>query len=721
MSANGRSTIQSTLEGEVGLCEHCVRLLLRPSCYQDTKYEASFSSANDSCPLCFGLLSSPENSSFYHRLRDEVNRSFKPYGGLNSNYVSRDAPTVVLPPIIMIRALCILGVVSNVIDRNYESESMLRYSDAVEIYIHIKNTLRASIQKYIADVRESGVCEDSPNGSSCSKSSNRQIQDLSLELHREEAGYMNFHIVFEAPKTTLPSLMPPFDLFPISTPERKKNRKRFRGNDPVDKQGGNPRDNLEKRIKERMDIDTASKGNIPSSETDDRMTASMKNESISKNNLATLLFDKIATQKFVEAVSNQNLVMKKLGEWMLKNCIANLDKEDLFRWGSSIPIHVAAWRNHFYVEGAYTKSKRDISQTPFYVPNCEEASKESNNDSESKGAMRKLGRTSVEEEICPWLSSIACNGISPLNNESLSLSNVERHEKCNGSDGNKGNVVYGMIKFHASGREDMDVRMILPVSEPPHPQESEKGNDESVSQDCKEWKKRKIASGRPFVCEVIDAYRMPDSEDLYNTVRAINGMNDMSSTDDESHNVMETIVDDDDCSTSKWFKGNASSRRYIQYGRNPNGVGVSNLAFCDSSSFKSLQSETEHKVKFYGMLCWSEKDIPSQGFLFERLVMGKGQMRTTDAKSTIYPLQIKQSTPLRVLHRRASSERIRHILSLQAKRINDHWFYLHLSTSAGTYVKEWCHGDCGRTYPSVSSLLGGKVDIVSLDCEGIAM
>ena len=36
-------------------------------------------------------------------------------------------------------------------------------------------------------------------------------------------------------------------------------------------------------------------------------------------------------------------------------------------------------------------------------------------------------------------------------------------------------------------------------------------------------------------------------------------------------------------------------------------------------------------------------------------------------------------------------------------------------------MKEFVHGDCGRTVPSVSSLLGCKTDIVELDCEGVAV
>lgn len=40
---------------------------------------------------------------------------------------------------------------------------------------------------------------------------------------------------------------------------------------------------------------------------------------------------------------------------------------------------------------------------------------------------------------------------------------------------------------------------------------------------------------------------------------------------------------------------------------------------------------------------------------------------------------------------------------------------MNLRTSAGTYVKEFVHGDLGRTVPSVCSLLGSQADILQLD------
>lgn len=45
------------------------------------------------------------------------------------------------------------------------------------------------------------------------------------------------------------------------------------------------------------------------------------------------------------------------------------------------------------------------------------------------------------------------------------------------------------------------------------------------------------------------------------------------------------------------------------------------------------------------------------------------------------------------------------IHSMRTEFINSHFFILHLVTSAGTYVKEFVHGDLGRTIPSIGTLL----------------
>lgn len=78
-------------------------------------------------------------------------------------------------------------------------------------------------------------------------------------------------------------------------------------------------------------------------------------------------------------------------------------------------------------------------------------------------------------------------------------------------------------------------------------------------------------------------------------------------------------------------------------------------------------------------------------------------------------ISVQQKTPLRVLHRRSLLNRSRRVYRLKTLYLNEHYFVLSLNTSAGTYVKEFVHGDFGRTVPNVSSILGTRADILQLD------
>ena len=52
------------------------------------------------------------------------------------------------------------------------------------------------------------------------------------------------------------------------------------------------------------------------------------------------------------------------------------------------------------------------------------------------------------------------------------------------------------------------------------------------------------------------------------------------------------------------------------------------------------------------------------------------------------------------------------VYKLRAELINRHYFVLHMLTSAGAYVKEFVHGDLGRTVPSIGGLLETEADIL---------
>jgi tRNA pseudouridine synthase 10 len=82
---------------------------------------------------------------------------------------------------------------------------------------------------------------------------------------------------------------------------------------------------------------------------------------------------------------------------------------------------------------------------------------------------------------------------------------------------------------------------------------------------------------------------------------------------------------------------------------------------------------------------------------------------------SLVDLKIAQNTPVRVLHRRSAQIREKVIHELKCvEKLNDHYMILDLTTSAGTYVKEFIHSDFGRTVPSLGTILAG-------DREGLSV
>jgi tRNA pseudouridine synthase 10 len=127
-----------------------------------------------------------------------------------------------------------------------------------------------------------------------------------------------------------------------------------------------------------------------------------------------------------------------------------------------------------------------------------------------------------------------------------------------------------------------------------------------------------------------------------------------------------------------------------------------------------LKVGEENKKKSYAAVCWASH--------------GNG-VDTNDARALLGFLpqgefEIRQKTPLRVLHRRPNIVRCRliHQISVQVlPDCPDGYFLLRLTTAAGTYVKEFINGDRGCTRPSLSEMLGCRVECVYLDVTTVHM
>lgn len=182
---------------------------------------------------------------------------------------------------------------------------------------------------------------------------------------------------------------------------------------------------------------------------------------------------------------------------------------------------------------------------------------------------------------------------------------------------------------------------------------------------------RCLGNGRPFILEVVECKNQPNSEALSSITRVINE-----------------------------FKG-----------INSNGdVDISALEVVDKAVWESMQSVAEEKRKAYtAVVCCAGKI--SQEMLHKIELLG---LKDVDEEQRPC-LEIIQKTPLRVLHRRTLLDRKRYIYNIETTLLNDHTFLLSMITSAGTYVKEFVHGDLGRTSPSIFTALQCDVDIVQLD------
>lgn len=127
----------------------------------------------------------------------------------------------------------------------------------------------------------------------------------------------------------------------------------------------------------------------------------------------------------------------------------------------------------------------------------------------------------------------------------------------------------------------------------------------------------------------------------------------------------------------------------------------------------NLKQGEESKAKEYRALCCCS-----------RLLTNEDISKISDIKD----LYIDQKTPIRVLHRRSLIIRRRKIHKLKIDRVImsefesvredqlNNVFVLTLVTEAGTYIKEFVHGDFGRSTPSLTDLLGDcDVDLMELD------
>uniref|UniRef100_A0A671L4J3 tRNA pseudouridine synthase Pus10 n=1 Tax=Sinocyclocheilus anshuiensis TaxID=1608454 RepID=A0A671L4J3_9TELE len=133
-------------------------------------------------------------------------------------------------------------------------------------------------------------------------------------------------------------------------------------------------------------------------------------------------------------------------------------------------------------------------------------------------------------------------------------------------------------------------------------------------------------------------------------------------------------------------------------------IRVRDLQIITREATSRMKEGEEKKTKTYSAFIWTQKAIDSTDLEF---------------LANIKDLRIAQKTPLRVLHRRPLAVRQRLIHSMSTIYLDKHHFTLKLCTQAGTYIKEFVHGDFGRTIPNLCDLMKTDADILELDVESV--
>lgn len=123
--------------------------------------------------------------------------------------------------------------------------------------------------------------------------------------------------------------------------------------------------------------------------------------------------------------------------------------------------------------------------------------------------------------------------------------------------------------------------------------------------------------------------------------------------------------------------------------------------FCDK-----LKEGEEHKKKTYRCVVYVSKELTPEKVKILEDHKGK-------------EFVIDQETPIRVLHRRTLATRKKKIHNLEFEIINPNFLIVDLETQAGTYIKEFIHGDLGRTNPNLGAILDCEADILQLDVLSI--
>ena len=93
--------------------------------------------------------------------------------------------------------------------------------------------------------------------------------------------------------------------------------------------------------------------------------------------------------------------------------------------------------------------------------------------------------------------------------------------------------------------------------------------------------------------------------------------------------------------------------------------------------------------------------------------------KLSELEKAMTGIVVEQRTPTRVLHRRVDKLRKKVVYRVTAKQLSESEVEFTIEAQGGLYVKEFIHGDGGRTKPNVADFLGVPVESIELDVVNI--
>jgi len=144
----------------------------------------------------------------------------------------------------------------------------------------------------------------------------------------------------------------------------------------------------------------------------------------------------------------------------------------------------------------------------------------------------------------------------------------------------------------------------------------------------------------------------------------------------------------------------------------------------DLESLENIINENgKDRVEVIGLRPSSRDEVrkvkaasPNKTYRVDVAIHGKvDEAKINEVLQSFKRIRITQQTPVRVAHRRADIAREREIIDLHLEELGEASFTFVVRTEAGTYVKEFVHGDNGRTKPNLSEALGVPCEVRALD------